>query len=549
MDDVPATTGTFFQETAPLVVTDLGQYQVRLGVRRADGNLASFFLKTAFPDSDTTLMLNYDEPEPDPAPPAPVDVLFRFYPDGTQIGALQEGEVVIFQACNYQGKAAVFALDTPSLAQLTSPAVTLDKSAASIRLGNNTGVILHTKQVYTGTQQIIEVDTPCLTGTPIGNGTTSSLQIRPLAPTILLSSRSCENCQLLGADVSGLDLSGADLEAGVDLKGANLTGATLTNTNLSYASLEQAILDQVSGAMVNLSGAFLTNASLRKATLGQAKLYGATLLDADLEGADLGGAFLSNCNEANCSPEVPSAASLVGAHLKNVNLANADLSGADFSNASFYSSSLTGTGKCTFSNGNCATASGATMNNTQFYQAYLAGVDFTGTNVQGVQFDGAVLIGANFSGATLQVDPTVGTNSGFQNAFLQGTQLGDATLTGTSLAKAFLDFRPGGNDMFLLLSDDYAGFPNWHAPNQPICVFVIYSAPTTVPIANMTLTCPNTEPAGSNGCGAASPDGSNPSWNSTLPLGPGSTPPASYLLPATYTNAATPICSPLDSTW
>ncbi|MGH9892556.1 MAG: pentapeptide repeat-containing protein [bacterium] len=258
---------------------------------------------------------------------------------------------------------------------------------------------------------------------------------------------------------------------------SDLTEATLIGTNLAAAILEQAILDgvsgtdQVSGATVNLSGAFLSSASLRKATLSQGKLYGATLLDADLEGADLGGAFLSNCNDASCSPKVPSAASLGGAHLKNVNLAKADLSGADFSTASFYSSSLAGTGKCTFSNGNCATAAGATMNNTQFNQAYLVGVDFTGAQVQGVQFDGAVLIGANFGGATLAVDPTVGTNSGFQNAFLQGTQLGGAMLTGTSLANAFLDFRAGGNDMFLHLSDVYADFPNWHAPKHPICAF------------------------------------------------------------------------------
>ena len=188
--------------------------------------------------------------------------------------------------------------------------------------------------------------------------------------------------------------------------------------------------------------------------------------------------------------------SLLNAHLKNVNLAAADVSAADFTNASFYSSALVGSGKCTFSDGNCATAAGATMNNTQFGFAYLAGVDFTGAQVQGVQFGGAVLIGANFGGAKLSVDPNVGTNSGFASAFLQGAQLGNATLEGTSLANAFLDFNAAGNDMFLHLSADFAGFPNWHAPGQKICAFVIYAAPTTVPTGNSTLTCPNATPAG-----------------------------------------------------
>jgi len=187
------------------------------------------------------------------------------------------------------------------------------------------------------------------------------------------------------------------------------------------------------------------------------------------------------------------------------------------------------------------------MNNTHFDGAYLAGVDFTSAKVQGVQFGGAILIGANFGSATLSVDPSVGTNSGFASAFLQGTQLGNANLQGTSLANAFLDFRAGGNDMFLQLSADFAHFPNWHAPGQKICVFVTYAAPTTVPTGNSTITCPNATPAGQNGCGAAT--GSNTNWNSTFSIGANSVPPASYLLNATYTPAAPAICTPIDTEW
>ena len=543
-DDGQTRSNAFFR-TVPLVVNDLGGYRFQLGVTRKDNKPADFFLRsTTF--SETTFSLNYDQRQPDPEPPASLEVLFRFYPDGTQIGELQEGEVALFQQCNYQGRAAVFALDAPNLSELTSPVITLDKTAASVRLGNNTGAILHSGLLYTGTEQVVEVDTPCLTGTPIGSGNTSSLQIRSLS-SLLVSSRQCERCQLLGVDLSGVDLSGTDAESGVDLKGANLSGATLTGTNLAFASLEGAILDDVTGPDINLSSAFLTSASLRGAKLHQGKLYGATLIEADLEGADLEGAFLSDCTAAGCSPSVASGASLNNAHLKNVNLAAADVSAADFTNASFYSSALVGSGKCTFSDGNCATAAGATMNNTQFGFAYLAGVDFTGAQVQGVQFGGAVLIGANFGGAKLSVDPSVGTNSGFASAFLQGAQLGNATLEGTSLANAFLDFNAAGNDMFLHLSADFAGFPNWHAPGQKICAFVIYAAPTTVPTGNSTLTCPNATPAGANGCGPAF--GSNPNWNSTFALGANSTPPASYVLDATYTNAAPAICTPLDAEW
>ena len=543
-DDGQTRSNAFFR-TVPLVVNDLGGYRFQLGVTRKDNKPADFFLRsTTF--SETTFSLNYDRRQPDPEPPASLEILFRFYPDGTLIGELQEGEVALFQQCNYQGRAAVFALDAPNLSELTSPVITLDKTAASVRLGNNTGAILHSGLLYTGTEQVVEVDTPCLTGTPIGSGNTSSLQIRSLV-SLLVSSRQCERCQLLGVDLSGVDLSGTDAESGVDLRGANLSGAILTGTNLAFAALEGAILDDVTGPGINLSSAFLTKASLRGAKLHQGKLYGTTLIEADLEGADLEGAFLSDCTAAGCSPRVARGASLLNAHLKNVNLAAADVSAADFTSASFYSSALVGSGKCTFSDGNCATAAGATMNNTQFGFAYLAGVDFTGAQVQGVQFGGAVLVGANFGGAKLSVDPNVGTNSGFASAFLQGAQLGNATLEGTSLANAFLDFNAAGNDMFVHLSADFAGFPNWHAPGQEICAFVIYAAPTTVPTGNSTLTCPNVTPAGANGCGPAL--GSNPNWNSTFALGANSAPPASYVLDATYTNAAPAICTPLDAEW
>jgi hypothetical protein len=104
------------------------------------------FLKTAL--SYPTVMAHYDPPPPAP-PPVNLTVLFRFFPDGTPVGALQQGEVAIFQECNYQGTAAVFIADTPNLAALTGSEITL--GAASVRLGNDTGIVLYTGNGYTGT--------------------------------------------------------------------------------------------------------------------------------------------------------------------------------------------------------------------------------------------------------------------------------------------------------------------------------------------------------------------------------------------------------------
>jgi uncharacterized protein YjbI with pentapeptide repeats len=542
--DDPARTQTFFQDITPLVVTDLGQYQVQLGVRRADLQVASIFLSKTTA-SATTVMLNYDQPRPDPARPAPVEVLFRFFPDGTKIGELQEGEIALFQECDYRGKAAVFAGRIPNLAELSSPVVTLAASAASVKLGNNTGVILHAGPIFTGTRQIVEVDTPCLDATPIKNNTTASLEVRLLAPTILLSTRSCKGCRLIGVDLSGYDLSGVDLE------GANLTRANLTGISLENVKLSNATLDEATGfAGADHSLVDLSNASLKRVNFSNALLYGAKLNGANLEGANLSHAFLNN----NPTAKIRNAASLSGAHLKNVNLSGAQLSGADFGNASFYGDNPAADLGCDTTKGflnGCASAAAATMNTTNFSGAYLYGVDFQEATIQGVQFTNAVLVGASFADATVSADPKLGTLTHFTAAFLQGANLA-ATMNQVSLVDAFVDFTSGGNNLTLLLDGTHTAFHGWKTPGQSVCLFVSYGHPTIVPETNSTLTCPD---GGAGPCGpAASPPcgapGANPRWRSGVHDLTQANPPATYSECATYTMAAqTPICPNTDDDW
>ncbi len=451
---------TVFQATLPLVVTDLGQYKASLGVPRADGGLADLFLHgTIF--STSTLMLNYDQPRPDPAPPAQMDVLFRFFADGTQIGELQAGEVALFQECNYRGKAAVFAADTPDLPAVSSAVVTLDKTAASVRLGNDTGVFLNTGIAFTGTRQLVTVDTPCLAQTPIGNGTTSSLSIKPLFPLILASSRKCEKCRLVGVDLSGLDLSGVDLED-ADLSQANLQGANLTKTNFQGANLSQAklagttlqgvvlmgaILDGAAGlAGRDLSQLDLSHASLRQVDLSDVTLFGARLDHANLEGTNLYRAFLAN----NVGGNITESASLVQAHLKNVNLSFAELSGVDFTLANFYGDNPSGNGTCNTASPNyagftktCAAAHSATVTGTTFEGAYLYGVDFTNAAGVGVSFSESVLVGTNFASAQFSASPETGARTTFFRAFLQGANFVGATLKDVDMSRCLRRFQSG----------------------------------------------------------------------------------------------------------
>lgn len=92
----------------------------------------------------------------------------------------------------------------------------------------------------------------------------------------LLSTRRCNNCDLIGtglvnAKLGGYDLRGSDLRQAnlsranlsmADLRGVDFTGASLVGANLAGANLEGAILDGADLREAYLSGANLTNASI-----------------------------------------------------------------------------------------------------------------------------------------------------------------------------------------------------------------------------------------------------------------------------------------------
>ncbi|MGF1496717.1 MAG: pentapeptide repeat-containing protein [Elainellaceae cyanobacterium] len=100
----------------------------------------------------------------------------------------------------------------------------------------------------------------------------------------LLSTRSCQNCDLSGTSFVYTNLSRVDL-TGADLSRANLNRTDLTNATLRRANLTNAVLFNA-----NLTGADLSGADLRGADLREAYLMGANLEGALLEGAILRGA-------------------------------------------------------------------------------------------------------------------------------------------------------------------------------------------------------------------------------------------------------------------
>ncbi len=97
----------------------------------------------------------------------------------------------------------------------------------------------------------------------------------------LLSTKSCEKCDLSGVGLVLNDLAGANLSK------ANLVGANLSRTNLAGADLRGANL-----AGASLFGANLTGADLRGANLNGTDLRSAYLNNANVSGVDVKGAYL-----------------------------------------------------------------------------------------------------------------------------------------------------------------------------------------------------------------------------------------------------------------
>jgi uncharacterized protein YjbI with pentapeptide repeats len=358
------------------------------------------------------------------------------------------------------------------------------------------------------------------------------------------------NCEFL-ADWRFLDLSGADVKAcSNQLVGRDLSGSKLGSVNLAGANL-----DGTKFVRADLSRAVLDKASLRGADLSYATLLGAHLNLANLTGANLYHAFLSNDTPSGIS----NAASVQHAHLKNANLSFAQLSGVDFRYSNFYGHDPAATGVCKTAPSrdkcrespltnyqgftcDCAAAHGAIVRQTKFSHAYLYGVDFTSALGQGVDFSEAVLTGSNFAGAAISSDPQSGTASTFFRAFLQGSNLDGAQLKDRpNLSDAFVDFTPGGNNLYIFL--DGANHNQFTCPDcEPptgtnVCVLVNYPEPTSVPGGGTALTCPS----GFIGdCGPPDPSGGNANWKSRIAdLGapPTGVPPAWYEHDATYSKA------------
>ncbi len=325
------------------------------------------------------------------------------------------------------------------------------------------------------------------------------------------------SCEFL-ADWQYFDLTKANIQTCLP----EMAKFSFANAQMAGVNFGGADLDGVDFAGAVLTQATFTGASLQKVDLSYAKLQGASLNNANLTGANLYHAFLANDVEG----KVDSSATAQQAHLKNVNLSFATLSGVNFTYANFYGTIPVGEKTCQTTQDNyqgftkeCASAHGAILTDTNFANAYLFGVDFTGGEMRGVNFTGAILAAANLA-ADLSTSTDSGSRTTLFRAYLQGANLGPAVISDpVSGFEAFVDFRTGGNIMYVYLSGaNHNQFACKDACNPPsgadVCAETYYyPTGTTVPGNSSQLTCPDNS---AGPCGAADPLGGNSHWRSPL---------------------------------
>jgi uncharacterized protein YjbI with pentapeptide repeats len=223
----------------------------------------------------------------------------------------------------------------------------------------------------------------------------------------------------LGRNWSYIDLTDATI---VGLDNFDFNGLVAQYSVLPRLKLSGLELRDVDFSYSDLSGSSFSLASLRSAKMQFAKLWSCDFTRANLYEPDFTGALLGGVDGK-------SAASFTWAYIQMARLDKANLFGVGFSQAMLFGAgtSITET---------------VTMEQVDFSNAYLAGVNLVGANLKGAKFNRACLVNVNLSQSDLR--PTTGGNfASLAGAVLQGAKFEGAKLDGADLSNAAVSFDRG----------------------------------------------------------------------------------------------------------
>jgi uncharacterized protein YjbI with pentapeptide repeats/RimJ/RimL family protein N-acetyltransferase len=271
-----------------------------------------------------------------------------------------------------------------------------------------------------------------------------------------------QSVDLSQADLSGVDCTGADF-TNANLEGTNFSGATLTNaifvgaaldnTNFSGAILDGAfftgtdVSNVVWGTAISAKGthfknavgvgcqigsanpnqhadftkADFTGADFSKSDFSYAYLVEATLIKSVFDGAIFQGVDFTSAQLGGL--DKTAAADMSFTYMPNVIFSKANLFGVSFAFATVFGAAT-------------QMSDAATMEQADFSNAYLEGIDLTAAALQGAKFNNACLVGANLTKA--QLSPTLqgSITSSLIGACLQGVTFTQSDLTNADLSNA-----------------------------------------------------------------------------------------------------------------
>lgn len=470
-----------------LTINDLGYWQFTLTHPR-------FGNTTYFAISPSAVAPNSIRALPN-VTPQKFALQFRYYPDGSTIGTLTEGEIAIFEQCNFQGPAVVATnLFEPSSLRIGGNT----PQFLSVRLSNNTAVSLTTQGPNPfdppGEPFWIYTDTACL-AKPLMIAT-NTLPLDQLIGGMGNTNFSCPNCKLENAEFGNVNIQNADWRGadmtkatlvnakftagtklngakfvqaeliatsftGAILDGANFTGATLscvdfsgTSNNLrdlTGLSLTNVIWVQNPGCLSNLSYTKLTTAILPPSYWKYADLTGAVFTDltpgmhlsTQTNPLDLTGAKLAhiNFNQASLDYAVLNSADLTGANLRNsslrhISLESALMYGVNLDNANLDGADMYNAYLDALPNGNGATLIGAFLRNVNLSKSHLNGASFTNASFFGSTAPASCLSGQGFTNNCASASGATLNGAIFAGAFLYGVDFSGATIQGIQFANA-----------------------------------------------------------------------------------------------------------------
>lgn len=252
-----------------------------------------------------------------------------------------------------------------------------------------------------------------------------------------------------GFNFAGFDLTDASF-AGMDMSMADLSVAA--GTKISVAGFAQAILSNgTTGANLadrdfgtqwtawgGSADGTTPGADLRGVNLSNANLYQADLTRVRLDGANLVGAILSSSNLYRASlrgallgvapgPSTQSAATLDNAYMPLADLSYADLRSVNFSSVHLY----------TLDGVSGVSLAYARLDAANFSGAFMMGADLSATSLNDTNFDQAMLTNVKFSGAQM-------VNTKLTHSSLQGADFTGVTgLVGIDLTNAMTSNATG----------------------------------------------------------------------------------------------------------